>query len=146
MKQINPNNPKQETSEQSKDLDWVKVFRPPQSLRLTIDTRIKFDLRNKGASLSRIDDWMFFVGLLGWLSDIDVQIRLGKWSEIGDWGKYLQYLLKSLRAIKNIKIEIWGKYGDEYKIGKSSVALFESVLFGELASFTEITQLTFKSK
>ncbi len=121
-------------------LNWMKSF-SPKLVKLSISALVKFEIRYHNDAITQIDDFSLFVTLFRQVCDIKVWFQL-QWHYFNDsWESVLQKVWKCLKTIKKIKIMIFG-----LEVNLENSIILRTLLFGELASFTEITQLSFISK
>ena len=57
----------------------MKSFIPWNSLKLSINAKVEYDIKNKDDTLSKINDLVFFRSLFYEVGDIIAEINLGTW-------------------------------------------------------------------
>ena len=60
----------------------MKSFIPSRSLKLSINTKVKYDIPNKDDTLTKINDLVFFRSLFYEVGDIIAEINLETWRKI----------------------------------------------------------------
>ena len=60
----------------------MKSFNPSNSLKLSINAKVEYDIKNKDETLTKINDLIFFRSLFYEVGDIIAEIKLGTWRKI----------------------------------------------------------------
>ena len=64
---------------ESNELSWMKSFIPSNSLKLSINAKVKYDIANKDDTLTKINDLVFFRSLFYEVGDIIAEINIETW-------------------------------------------------------------------